>query len=371
MAQISSKLFGVSAIDLYNRYRDDQFLHAEYNIIGLQILFGIIILSIFSLSFNYLYGNILHTFIDSISVSLLNHTPIQSQDIFDSIQNSKNKYFFILTGITILITIIFGYCITKITLRPTREAFKFQKRFISDIAHELRTPLTIIKTNTEVILLNNNINPNLQEILTSNIQELDRASEIINNLLSLNSMVQPDNIQFSDVNMCELIDSVIKKMSSLAEQKDITITTRKQGECKVWGNQTALGQIVENVLHNAITFTPKKGNVTISLEQEFNINIILTIKDTGIGISQKDLFHIFEPFYRGDQSRTRQSGSSGLGLTIVSELIKLHSGKIAIRSAIDKGTSVIITLPASTHNVEFPDEYEKDNEISVDFLSQS
>jgi signal transduction histidine kinase len=359
------------ATGLYNKYRDDSFLRAEFNIIILQIVFAIVLLVVVAISFNYLYENILETLISGITESLKHNQAVSGQQIFDSIQLIRTKDFFIFFTITVIVTLVFGYVVAKVTLRPTREAFKTQKRFISDVAHELRTPLAIIKTNSEVAMMNTKINPDLRDILVSNMEELTRASEIINNLLSLNSMVRPERMLFTDVNLGAIVDSVLKKIMQLAQKKDISITTKKQEPSTVWGNVTALEQVVENLIRNAINYTRPNGHIDVTIEPDYRGNIVCMVRDSGIGIAQQDLFHIFEPFYRAERSRNRESGSSGLGLTIVSELLKIHSGKIAIRSAVNKGTLVIVTLPLSKHDIKITTSSEKINEISVDFLNKT
>jgi signal transduction histidine kinase len=133
----------------------------------------------------------------------------------------------------------------------------------------------------------------------------------------------------------------------------------------VWGNVAALEQILTNVIKNAIHYTPSGGTVSISVDPDYRGNIVISVADTGMGIPEKDLMHIFEPFYRGDSSRNRESGAgSGLGLAIVSELVKLHKGRIAVESIVGKGTRVEITLPHG-HTEEAKDI--RGGGISIDF----
>ncbi len=360
-----------SVIGLYKKYRDDSFFRAESNIITVQIAFAIVLLFIVSISFNYLYENIIQTLIAGITESLKHSQQVNGQQIFNSIQLIKTKDFFLLFSVTVVITLVFGYIVAKVALRPTREAFNSQKRFISDVAHELRTPLTIIKTNSEVALLNAQIDADMRGIIASNMEELTRASEIINNLLSLNSMIRPERMQFSTINLGTIINSVLKKMTPLAQKKDISITTKKQEPCDVWGNATALEQIAGNLIRNAINYTAKNGHIEVVVTPDYRGSVVLTVRDTGIGIAPNDLFHIFEPFYRAERSRNRQSGSSGLGLTIVSELLKIHNGKIVIQSEMNKGTHVTVTLPLDTHENKNDMRPAKANEISVDFLRKT
>ena len=265
---------------------------------------------------------------------------------------------------------MFGYIIARVTLAPARNALTAQKQFIGNVAHELRTPLSVIKTNTEVALLENNATAEIKQMLKSNIEELDRVSEIINNLLSLSALIRPERMEFSAVDLSELSSHVVTRFSQLAKHGNQQVTLRKSPHALVWGNTTALEQIVGNLLKNAIQYTPRGGQIAITVAPAPGDQVELVIQDSGVGIARKDLFRIFEPFYRAEQSRTRSAGGSGLGLTIVSELLKLLGGRITIRSAIGRGTSVIIIFPSAHHKVAQvggSEMREGTNEIAVDF----
>ncbi len=305
------------------------------------------------------------------SISSLGVTKTPAE-IISAVESIKSNYFIVVLLFTTLTTAVFGYFIVRVALVPTRNALSSQKRFISDVAHELRTPLSVIKTNSEVTLLDESISSRLKKAIKSNIEELDRASEIINNLLTLSSLVRPEQVNFENVDLGAVIDSATSKLESLAHSKHIQMIIKKTGPRLVWGNMTALEQIVVNLLKNSINYTPSGGNINIIVGPDYRGNtehIMLMVQDNGIGISQKDLFHIFEPFYRAERSRNRQLGSSGLGLTIVSELLRLHNGKITIKSAINRGTTVTIFFPYIKENKPTIDKTRL-NEISVDFLKK-
>ncbi|HUO56176.1 MAG TPA: HAMP domain-containing sensor histidine kinase, partial [Candidatus Paceibacterota bacterium] len=273
-------------------------------------------------------------------------------------------------------TIILGYVIARVTLKPTRMALAYQKQFIGNVAHELRTPLSVIKTNTEVALLNSSINRELKDTLLINIDELDRISQIINNLLSLSTLVRSEGMEFTSVDFSELLSQVIDKYSALAKGSGIGIAVRKSPSLHVYGNVTALEQIAGNVIKNAINYTPRGGRVQITLVPAFNNYVELIVQDSGIGIARNDLFHIFEPFYRADPARSRlhysgrKTGGTGLGLTIVSELVKAHGGRIMMRSTVGEGTTVTITLPGprTDASTEAKETHDASNEITMDFL---
>lgn len=265
----------------------------------------------------------------------------------------------------------FGYLITRIALVPTGNALASQKQFVGNVAHELRTPLSIIKTNTEVTLFNENLDGETRETLVSNLEELDRISDIINNLLSMNALLRPEKMKFKNVDMGSIVDRSLSSLSELVDHKNVRIEVRKSEYRSVWGNPSGLDQIVVNVLKNAINFTPAGGTITLVVEPSHNGHIDLTIEDQGVGISEKDLEHIFEPFYRGDRSRSRASGGSGLGLAIVSELVKIHKGAISIKSAPNAGTSVKIKLPCGKDDKGGASSDPGVSEVVVDFSGRN
>ena len=332
------KQFVVWVTDLKHKFLHDPFLKSEINVIVVQLSFALSLFIISSIFFNYIY----------------------------------HATFVIFSAIFIGLTTVFTFLVAKITLRPAKSALQSQKRFISDIAHELRTPLSIIKTNSEVALMDEDLDQSMKNVMESNVEELNRMSDIINNLLSLKNLVQPERVKFIDVGLAPIIDSCLHKLKHLIKKKDLQITTKKLSPNIVWGNPVALEQIVNNLLKNAVSYTPPGGRITIQIGPDYMGNVLLHIEDTGVGIAKKDLLHIFEPFYRAERSRNRKHGSSGLGLTIVSELIKMHSGKLSVKSAENKGTTAIVTLPTNLkstleENIIAP----YLNEVSVNFLGKS
>jgi signal transduction histidine kinase len=358
----------------WNKYRDDPFFRTEVNVVLLQIAFALVILGLVGTSFGLLYHEVSTAIVEGISASLTSDAPTSmGPTIVREIQQIRTQNLLeiaLLIGIT---TILFGYIIARITLAPTRNALTSQKQFIGNVAHELRTPLSVIKTNTEVAMLDPKIPRDLRDILTSNVEELDRISSIINNLLTLSALVRPDQMRFASVDLTALVSDVLRKYGALIERGKYKVVVRTHPDVRAWGNTTALTQIVENLVRNALAYTPKGGRVTVSINSAQNSEVTLLIQDTGIGIAQKDLFRIFEPFYRAESSRTKVPGfgsktsGSGLGLTIVSELVKLHYGKISIKSDIGAGTAVSVLLPSAPHRHTSASEQ---SEVVIDFSSR-
>jgi signal transduction histidine kinase len=353
-----------------NKYRFDVFFRTTCNVIILQIGFAFIIIISIAIGFNYLYNDILATLLSGLNEGLRfpGAVPETSGLIAQNIEYIRTKGFVLTATAIAAITIALGYIIARITLRPARNTLSSQKQFIGNIAHELRTPLAIIKTNIEVGLIDDDMTEKQKKIFQSNLEELDRISDIINNLLSFNALLRPEKMDFENVDLGDVVTETLKKLANLSDLKEQDIIVKKGEFRVVHGNRIALEQITMNLLKNAIAYTPSHGSITITITPDYRNFIELRVQDTGMGIARKDLFHVFEPFYRSDRSRARRHGGSGLGLTIVSELVKMHRGKITLQSIPQKGTTVIVSLPCGDSNRNSTQkDSDTDEEIAVDF----
>jgi signal transduction histidine kinase len=362
-----------SVTGFVDRYRYEPFFQTEVNILGLQILFGLLILGIVAASFFSLYKDVTSVLIQGIIDTAITRAPAASvgATVVSELESLGSRNVTLIVISIIGVTVIFSYVVARITLSPVRNALESQKQFIGNIAHELRTPLSTIKTNTEVALFDTAMSSELRETLESNVEELDRISDIINNLLSLNVSIKPERVAFKNVNLGNVVRTVVGKLRRLTDTKRIEVATRIDENKLVWGNVSALEQIVTNILSNAIRFTPEKGRIDVTVENIDPETVELSIRDSGRGIARKDLFHIFEPFYRADPARSRaHGGGSGLGLTIVSELVKLHNGTIMVRSSEGRGTTVGIRLPVATDGEDAPGNQRSSSEIAIDFSSK-
>jgi signal transduction histidine kinase len=317
MAQAYWKQFAALVTDFAHKYRRDVFLRTEVNIIALQVGYAFVIL-VFSIGAIVAFSRVSTRSILLVSTFILG------------------------------ITTLFGFLVARLALAPARNALTSQKEFIGNIAHELRTPLAIIKANTEILLLEDRVGRNVRSTLVSNVEELDRISGIINNLLSLNVLVQPERLPFTMVDFGSVVRRVVSKLPQPAGKRSLRVKVRISAKCSVPGNATALEQIVTNILKNAFQHTTS-GEILITAGPDPQGALEFSVRDTGTGIAHDDLVRILEPFYRGDRARTRSGGvGSGLGLAIVNELVKLHKGRISVRSALRQGTTVTVTLPSSS-----------------------
>lgn len=366
--------FGAWVTDLTHNYRHNPFVQATVNIIGLLFLLAILLIVISAGAIQYAQTNTIGSAYHIVESSHGSTTDSSSLPI--AVQNVRIRTLeYVFLGMLGLIA-IFALLLIRFALSPAREAAMMQKRFIGNIAHEVRTPLAIMKTSTEVALMDPNISADLRETLYEIIIELDRVSEIINNLLSFDTLLNPVRMKTELVDVGSLIELVLARHEELATSRNVTLTARLSSNRYVLANPSALEQVLTNIVKNAINYTPidKGGTVAVSLETDYQGRVVIATKDDGIGISQKDLFHVFEPFYRGDTSRARGigRGTSGLGLAIVNEIVRLHRGSISIKSATGQGTTVIITLPAAPASQvaesQFAPELDEGiNEVSVDF----
>lgn len=371
----ASKRFEEWVTDWWNRYRSDIFLRTEWNVIALQVIFGIAVLVVFWIILQSVQQNIGQAMAEAVSSILASDGNVTSDEVLERIEITRAQELFKLFLIAMLFAVVFGYIISHATLSPARNALESQKRFISNVAHELRTPLSVIKTNTEILLMQN-IQDRTRQTLNETIEELDRASDIINNLLSLDSYLQPNRVEFHNVDLGKVTTNAVRKVEALAQGKGVGLSTKKVGSYRmVWGNATALEQVAINLLRNAIGHTPTGGHVVIRIEPNYRGFIGMTIRDTGSGIRQRDLVHIFEPYYRGEDSRARQArrSGSGLGLTIVSEIVKSHHGKISIKSAPGRGTVATVLFPCGDDAPDTPDKSDAEDladvedEVTIDF----
>lgn len=221
-----------------------------------------------------------------------------------------------------------------------------QKRFVSDVSHELRTPISIIDGYASML---QRWGKKDEEVLNESIEaiknEAKNMKDLVENLLFL---ARHDNqtLKYNKENFYidQLLYEVIRE-TKIIDKKHI-IESSITEEILISGDRNRLKQAIRIFVDNAIKYTPPSGKIILeSTKTDSNINII--IKDTGIGISREDLGNIFNRFYRSDKSRTRQTGGHGLGLSIAKIIILGHKGKIRVRSKLEFGTEIIISIPIS------------------------
>lgn len=368
-----SKRFAASATGYAHKYRFDPFFRTEVNVIALQVAFALFFLGLVGITATRLYSDASSAVSQGISSALEPHSTPASigNSVVAQLNYLRSQTVVLAMGAIVIVTVLFSYLVARMALSPVKHALESQKQFIGNVAHELRTPLSVIKTNTEVALMSAHVEEGLRTTLGSTVEELDRISEIINNLLSLSASIRPERLEFGDVDLGMVVQGVLQKLRGLTDPKHLEIEARISERKAAWGNTTALEQIVMNIIKNAVVYTRRGGRIIVTVEPVYPDFMELTVQDSGTGIARKDLFRIFEPYYRADPSRRREGSGSGLGLTIVSELVKLHNGKITVRSAQGRGTTVTVLLPAGRYGVGARDrtgpQHDNVSEVAVDF----
>ncbi len=227
-----------------------------------------------------------------------------------------------------------------------------RKKFVSDVSHELKTPLATIKLICDSVVSAPDPDPvMIQEFLGDLSEEVDRLTRIVERLLALTKLdSQKDDLNLTPVDFVVMLNAISRKLTPNAEQKEIVLYTDFSGETlepilldydKIW-------EAVYNITDNAIKYSPVGGFVKMSLTRDAK-NIIVRIEDNGPGIPESEKEHIFERFYRLDDSRARETGGTGLGLAIAKEAVTLHGGRIEVSSEGQVGSIFSIYLPYTPH----------------------
>jgi len=224
-------------------------------------------------------------------------------------------------------------------------SFAQMRQFSSDASHELRTPLTVMRGQNELILNKERTPEDYQEVICSNLEEINYMSKILEDLFTL-SKSDENQIQMDlkPVDLKAVIEEVFKHAEIIAAEKKISVHIVHVESVMIDGDAVRLRQMIWNIMQNGIKYTHPGGKVKISLENLEDI-ACLTVKDTGIGISEKDLPFIFNRFFRVDKARSRQVGGSGLGLSICKFIVEAHHGKIEVESELGDGSKFRICLP--------------------------
>jgi heavy metal sensor kinase len=237
-------------------------------------------------------------------------------------------------------------------------AFERQKQFTSDASHEMRTPLAVMRGDIEIALRRERSADEYKRVLTSNLEEIIRLSRLVEDLLML---ARADygrvELRHEPVDLNKLCQQMVEYISPLAQQKGQDIfyyhvngkaretATVDSGEIRISGDMQRIKQLLLNLLDNAIKYTDFGGKVSLELKTEDKCAVI-TVADTGRGISPEDLPHIFERFFRKSKTTSDRSATGfGLGLSIVKWIVDSHNGKITAQSEVGRGTTFTVKFP--------------------------
>jgi heavy metal sensor kinase len=222
-----------------------------------------------------------------------------------------------------------------------------QRALVADTSHELRNPLMVLRGNLE--LLGHDLpKPDRIDATTESLEEVDRMTRLVQDLLFLADADAENAIQHEDVALEALVAAIAEDAVLIATRSDGTreVILEANDPIVVYGDPERLRQLIWNLVENAVRYTPAGGMITIALRRHGPV-AELTVSDTGIGIPPEHLPHIFERFYRVDTSRSRALGGTGLGLSIVRQIAEAHGGQVRVRSTVGEGSTFTVALPVS------------------------
>lgn len=226
-----------------------------------------------------------------------------------------------------------------------KENDRLKDELVQNVSHELRTPLTFVKGYVDLLLDGEMglMNIEQQEALHIVATKTDEITRLIDDIMTL-QRIDANNLQLEAVSMSELIKTAVASYSIVAEKKGLHVIFHAPHDNVISVDKGRINQVLNNLIGNAIKFSPNGGEIAVYLEEKDN-QVLIRITDEGIGVPNDKLDKIFERFYQVDGSSRRRFGGTGLGLAIVKRIIDAHQGKIWVESELEKGSSFYFTLP--------------------------
>ena len=243
----------------------------------------------------------------------------------------------------------------ELALREAKQAAEAassaKSQFLAVMSHELRTPINAIVGFSEMLggVHGDNLTPEARQDYLNTIMESTRhLQSLINDLLDITRM-EKGTLQLveQELDAAELVEVAARMCRSQAESADVTVVARTAENIGITGDVTRLKQVFLNLLTNAIKFTPAGGIVNIDMEKGALGQLVLAVRDAGIGISTADIERVFDPFFQAENSASRRYGGMGLGLAIARKIARLHGGDVTLASEPGAGTTACLILPAS------------------------
>ncbi|MDJ0509749.1 MAG: HAMP domain-containing sensor histidine kinase [Crocosphaera sp.] len=268
----------------------------------------------------------------------------------EGLEKSNEQLFFILliTAIVPLtLTMIGGWWLTGQAVEPIEEVFKQQQQFTADASHELRGPLTAIKASIDLMRRHpERFNQKDIRKIKAIANATEQMTGLVEDLLFL-ARTDKRNVQSEDqykpIVINNMLQQLVDLVAGLAEEKKISLFYQESQQVEVMGNEDQLNRLFANLLYNALNYTPANGSIFVRLVQQNRV-VKVAVEDTGIGIAAQDLPHVFDRFWRADESR-HYVGGTGLGLPIAQAIASCHRGKITVDSQVGIGTCFEVSLP--------------------------
>ena len=236
-----------------------------------------------------------------------------------------------------------GFWLAGRALTPIRLTMETQRRFVSDASHELRTPVAVISTNADLLLRHpdDTIESGIEQVAAIH-DSATRMGRLVGDLLML-ARADEEAVRFAhaEIQLDDIARLVERDMAALAADRGISMAVQAT-PVTLRGDAERLRQLAVILVDNALKYTPSGGRVVLTCRSEGR-RAFLSVQDTGAGIAPEALPHVFERFYRADESRTRSG--AGLGLSIAQWIAEAHGGRIAVESTIGRGSTFTVTLP--------------------------
>ena len=227
-----------------------------------------------------------------------------------------------------------------------KELDTMKSEFVATVSHDLRSPLTLMRGYATMLEMVGELNEQQQGYVKKIISGVENMSRLVNNLLDLGRIEFGVGLQVENVSVLDIIERVTSALQLQAAQKNIALNVElaKDMPHAVEADQALLHQAVYNLVENAIKYTPNNERVTIRTTTQSN-SLTFVVSDSGIGIAEDDIPHLFEKFYRGKQREARAQHGSGLGLAIVYSIATSHGGKVWVDSVVGKGSTFYLQIP--------------------------
>src|SRR5579885_483831 len=273
-------------------------------------------------------------------------TKFQNRMIASQVRELRTSFIYeliIIDSAILLVGGVLSYFFAGKTLKPVSQALINQENFLADASHELRTPLAAIQTAIEVVLRKEQKSSDIYKETLIDVQdEVGRMRNLLEELLLLSRIdMNQLTLPLHKISLTDIVKKTSKEMKPLIEKKGLTLHEILPEEVTIMGNNERVQQLLVILLDNAIKYTPKGGEITVSVANDSQPE--LKVQDSGKGIPLEKQKDIFKRFYQADHSHTGHG--AGLGLSIAEAIMKLHKGSIAVKSELEKGSTFICSFP--------------------------